>query len=91
MSDKKSFVLYTAYLQQLELLSMEQRGVFITAVMFYVTGRELPEMDGMTKMAFSFAKAQIDRDSERYQKTVEARRSAGKLGGRPKANESKKT
>lgn len=86
MSDKKSFVLYTDYLQHLELLSMEQRGVFITAVMFYVTGKELPEMDGMTKMAFSFAKAQIDRDSERYQKTVEARRAAGKMGGRPKAN-----
>ena len=86
MSDKKSFVLYTDYLQHLELLSMEQRGVFITAVMFYATGRELPEMDGMTKMAFSFSKAQIDRDSERYQKTVEARRAAGKMGGRPKAN-----
>lgn len=86
MSDKKSFVLYTDYLQHLELLRMEQRGVFITAVMFYVMGRELPEMDGMTMMAFSFVKAQIDRDSEQYQKTVEARRAAGKLGGRPKAD-----
>ena len=81
-----SFVMYSDYMQHLELLSMEQRGVFITAVMAYASGAELPEMDGMVKMAFSFTKAQIDRDSEQYRKTLEARREAGKQGGRPKAN-----
>ncbi len=45
-------------------------------------------MDGMTRMAFSFIKVQMDRDSEKYQATVEKRRESGKLGGRPstKAN-----
>lgn len=83
---KNSFVMYTDYIQHLELMSDEQCGIFIRAVMAYAAGNEIPEMDGMVKMAFSFAKAQMDRDSEQYQKKVESRREAGKKGGRPKAN-----
>ena len=45
-------------------------------------------MDGMTQMAFSFIKAQLDRDNQKYQKMVESRREAGKLGGRPKGSAS---
>ena len=83
---KNSFVMYTDYQEQLELLTMEQRGYLLTAIMAYVSGDQMPEMDGITRMAFSFIRAGIDRDAEKYQKTVEARQEAGKLGGRPKAN-----
>ena len=83
---KNSFVVYTDYMQQIELLSMEQRGVLFTSIMSYASGRELPDMDGMTKMAFSFIKATMDRDMEKYRQTVEKRKEAGKLGGRPKAD-----
>lgn len=83
--NKNSFVMYTDYMQHLELLGMEQRGVFLTAIMQYAAGGELPEMDGMVRMAFSFARAQIDRDAEQYQKTVEAKREAGRKGGEAKA------
>ena len=88
---KNSFVLYSNYMEHIELLSMEQRGVLFTAIMQYSMGYETVEMDGMTKMAFSFIKAQIDRDKEKYDRTVEARREAGKKGGRPpKQKEAKK-
>ena len=40
---KSSFVLYTAYMAQMELLDMEQRGVLLTAIMSYSAGEELPE------------------------------------------------
>ena len=83
--NKNSFVMYTDYMQHLELLDMEQRGVFLTAIMQYAAGGELPEMDGMVQMAFSFARAQIDRDAEQYRKTVEAKREAGRKGGEAKA------
>ena len=83
---KSSFVLYTAYMAQMELLNMEQRGVLLTAIMSYSAGEELPEMDGVTQMAFAFIKSDLDRDAEKYQKTCDARKEAGKLGGRPKAN-----
>ena len=85
---RDSFLMYTAHMDQVSLLTMEQRGILFTAIMYYAAGRPVPDMDGMTQMAFCFIKAQMDRDSEKYQKTVEARREAGKLGGRPKGNAS---
>lgn len=78
---RNSFVMYTDYMQHLEIMSMEQRGIFLTAIMRYASGETLPEMDGMVCMAFSFARAQMDRDDEQYQKTKEARREAGRRGG----------
>lgn len=81
---KNSFVLYTDYLQQIELLNNEQRGVLLTAVMKYASGLEMPEMDGITMMAFSFIKSNMDKDNEKYERTVKARQEAGKSGGRPK-------
>lgn len=83
---KNSFVIYTDYMEQVELLTMEQRGILFTSIMSYASDRELPDMDGMTKMAFSFIKATMDRDMEKYRQTVEKRKEAGKLGGRPKAD-----
>ena len=85
-----SFVLYTDYIDQVELLSMEQRGCLLSAIMCYAAGKELPEMDGMVTMAFSFIRKQIDRDNEKYQEKVEKCREAGKLGGRPKKNPEEK-
>ena len=80
---KNSFVLYTDYLSHIELLTLEQRGALLTAIMYYASGMELPDMDGMTEMAFSFIRAQMDKDNEKYEKIVESRREAGKKGGRP--------
>lgn len=84
---KKSFVLYTDYLEQMELLSMEQRGLLFTAIMNYAAEKELPEMDGVTAMCFAFVKAQLDRDDEKYKAICEQRSEAGKLGGRPRKAE----
>lgn len=83
---RNSFVLYTEYAKHIKLLSMEQRGALLTAIMAYETDEEMPEMDGMTQMAFSFIKEQLDRDSERHESTCQKRSEAGKRGGRQKAN-----
>lgn len=84
---KSSFVMYTEYAEQIELLSMEQRGLLFTAIMAYAAGNDMPEMDAVTAMAFSFIRSRMDADNEKYQKTCEARREAGKKGGRPKAEQ----
>lgn len=86
---KESFVLYVKYLDNIEMLSMEQRGILITALMSYVAGKDIPDMDGMTAMAYSFIKSQIDRDFEKYEETCRKRSESGKLGGRPKAKDIK--
>lgn len=83
MAGKNSFVLYVEYLQNIELLSMEQRGELFTAIMHYASGKEVEDLDGMVMMAFSFIRSQMDRDNEKYQDKLEKRREAGKKGGRP--------
>ena len=79
---KTSFVLYTEYLKHMKLLTMEQRGVLFTAIMAYEGEAEMPEMDGVVEMAFSFIKVQLERDEERYaeisKKRSEARKAADK-------------
>lgn len=81
---KETFILYTEYAKHLMLLSMEQRGVLFTAIMSYQTGDELPEMDDVTAMAFSFIRSDLERAEREYQKKIETNRENGKLGGRPK-------
>ena len=85
MEQKKSFVMYIDYWKHIKLLTMEQRGILLSAIMQPVAGDEVMELDGVTQMAFSFITEQIDRDADKYQKTIEKRKEAGKLGGRPKA------
>lgn len=88
---KKSFVLYTDYAAQLELLNMEQRGRLFTAVLNHVLGDDLPDLDGVTMMAFSFIRSQLDRDIEKYNETCEIRKEAGRKGGLAKASKAKQT
>ena len=78
---KDTFVMYRSYLKQLELLSLEDRGIWITAVLDYVSGLPLPEMPPVVAMAFSVAKEKIDEDYEKYQRTLTAKREAGYRGG----------
>lgn len=80
---RDSFVMYTAYLQQVELLGMEQRGLLFTAIMRYAATGEEPTLDPACSMAFAFIRGQMDKDYEKYLQTVEARRVAGQMGGRP--------
>ena len=87
---KDSFVLYTKYLDNIQALSMEQRGMLFTSLMLYASGQEPEEMDPVTSMAFSFIKSQMDKDIEKYNETCAKRSEAGKLGGRPKNQEKKK-
>ena len=87
---KDSFVIYTKYEEQLNMLSDEQAGVLFRALMKYQSGTALPEMDDITALAFSFIKHQIDVDNQKYEDICKARSEAGKqgaefgkLGGRP--------
>lgn len=82
--DKKSFLIYLDYEEQFNLLTDEQIGQLMRAIMEYEkTGNE-PVLDGMLKMAFSFIKTQLDRDREKYNKKCEKNKQNGAKGGRPK-------
>ena len=87
--EKNSFVLYAEYIRQVDRLSDSQAGALFRAILSYASGQELPEMDAVTAMAFDFIQSRMDKDSEKYQKTVEKRREAGKKGGEAKAKNAK--
>ncbi|MDT3700766.1 MAG: DUF6291 domain-containing protein [Thermincola sp.] len=88
MSVKKSFILYHDYRQHLELLSDEDKGKLLMALFDYSEGGVLPNFDGMARMAFSFIRAQIDRDTDKYSTVCQRNRENGSKGGRPpKQNE----
>lgn len=54
------------------------------ALIDYSESAIIPELDGITQMAFSFIRSQMDRDNEKYESRVAANRENGKKGGRPK-------
>lgn len=83
---KNSFVLYTDYRQHIELLSVNEKAQLLDALFKYADGEEV-ELEGMALMAFSFIRAQMDRDNEKYEKTCQRRREAGAKGGRANAKQ----
>ena len=83
-SEKQSFVMYNEWRDLIQELSIEQRGVLLTAVFDLVNGTQLPEMDGMTKLCFMVFKAQIDRNAEKWREIRKKRREAGAKGGAAK-------
>lgn len=87
--DKNSFLIYLDYQEQFELLTDEQAGKLIKAILEYEKTGKILELDGMTKIAFSFIKTQLDRDRKKWQEEKQKRREAGKKGmaNRWKSNE----
>lgn len=80
-NDKKSFMLYYDYREQLALLNDEERGRLLMALFDYGETGTVPELDGATRMAFSFIRAQMDRDADKWEQTRQARARAGQQGG----------
>ena len=84
---KNNFILYKDYEEHIKLLSDEQAGQLFKAIFRYVDGRNEVDLDPMTQMAFSFIKANLERDLKKYKERVEIARENGKKGGRPKESE----
>lgn len=82
--DKKSFIMYLDYEEQFNMLSDAELGVLIRAIIEYEKTKEIPNLDGIVKMAFSFIKGQLDRDREKYDEKCRKNRENGLKGGRPK-------
>ena len=81
---KSSFLIYLDYKEQFELLSDEELGKLLRAIMLYEETGEITELSGMLKMAFSFIKTQLDKDRQKYEEMCEKNRENAKKGGRPK-------
>ena len=85
--DKSSFLIYLDYEEQFNLLTDEQIGQLMRVIIKYEKTREIPQLNGIVKMAFSFIKTQLDRDREKYEARCEKNRENAKKGGRPRKNQ----
>lgn len=84
---KKNYIMHAEYDEHFNLLNDEELGRLIRDVNSYVKVGKIPKyssQDRVLNMAFSFMKATIDIEREKYEKKCEINRQNGKLGGRPK-------
>ncbi len=85
---RKSFLLYNDMMDMFELLTLEERGILISAIFNYVTrGAAGEEMTPVLRMAFASIKNTLDRDGEAYAERCEKNTANGKKGGRPRKNQ----
>lgn len=82
---KKSFILHIDSLDILDDLTIEQSGKLFKAIRDYHKGIE-PELDAITKIAFSPFKNQFIRDDKSYQKTCDKNSIKGKIGNLKRYN-----
>lgn len=88
MANEKAagIILYYEHAEQLNMLSREDRGDVMSAMLEYgMTGTFTVELSPVARMAFSFIKQQMDRDAEKYVKKCAKNAANGAKGGRPKA------
>lgn len=89
---KKSFVFYTSYAENLKLLSDRQFRDVMCAVFALADGEEVGKLDDpVSNMAFSFISSQMRKDIEKWMKTRAARAESGRLGGEAKARNAKES
>ncbi len=80
-----SFVLYRSYWNSIRTLSMEQRGLLLTAIYAQIGVEPMPTLDPATNMAFLFIKDQLERDQAKWDDVRRKRAAAGKKGGKARA------
>lgn len=86
--EKVSFLIYLSYEEQFEMLSDEELGKLMRAILQYEKSGEIPMLDRPLNLAFSFIKTRLDDDRKKYKEKCEKNRKNGMKGGRPKKDNS---
>ncbi|MCD7947855.1 MAG: DUF6291 domain-containing protein [Oscillospiraceae bacterium] len=85
--EKKSFILYCTWEEQIELLDMTQRGELLTALFAYENRGECYDGgDKLIMMAFRAMRVAMDENRAKWEARAQRSRENGALGGRPKKN-----
>ncbi len=77
---KDGFIMYASFEKQVEMLSDNQAGILLKALLRHQSGKDLPCMDQVTFMAYAFISASIDANSAKYAETCAKRSEAGRKG-----------
>ena len=82
--ESESFLLYTEQKEVVDRLSDRDAGRLIKAIYGYAETGKMEAFGDMLDIVIIPFKQTLDRNKEKYMKTVEKRREAGRLGGRPR-------
>ena len=75
MAEKTSFLIYKDIFDEVQLLTIEQRGLLFTALFEYAISRnELQTNDLALKIIFSTMRKAIDRDTKNYERKCQVNR-----------------
>lgn len=87
----KSFLMYQDMESVFERLSGEESRALLLGMFRYHRGEEPQFGDRMLEILFEPLRLQMDRDREKYRRTIQARAEAGRKGGkaRKKTEQSK--
>ena len=89
---KKGFILFLNFLPMIDALTDEEAGRLIKAIMHHENGEEIDlTNDRLVQAAYLGITPQIDLQNEKWEKTKEARREAGRRGGLAKVSNAKQT
>lgn len=81
MPGKNSFIFYYEWGESFALLSPVEQAQLLASILEYHRTGKAPALEGAVKMAFSFIKATLDRDRQKWEHVKEARTQAGRKGG----------
>lgn len=84
---KETFILRTEWIEDLELLTMSERGELLTMLMAYANGDEASSDSKAVQIVFRSWRRFIDACDEKWEQVREERRENGKKGGAPKGNQ----
>ena len=82
-NSKHNVLISTGYIKQINKLSGDQAKNLLLAICAYQEEQEMPELDPVTDMLFSFMQAEIDDNNARYEAICAKNRENGAKGGRP--------
>lgn len=76
---RKSFVIYTDYMELVEELDDAETAEMFKAMLIYASGEDVPKFsDRHVKAIFGIIRRQMDRDNEKYEEIVRKRREASR-------------
>ena len=88
---QESFVLFTESWSGIQLLSREQKGDLLQALMAEHGVCTMPEMDQVTTVVFQMMLPRMRANRKKYEEEIERRKAAGKKGGESRASNIKQS
>lgn len=90
MPKKDSFILYADAYDSIRSLTLAQKGELLDAIFLFQRCEDIPKLDPVVGMAFSFIRRSFERDAAKYAKKCEKAKESARMRWHANACERKK-